>query len=142
MKQLEEGTPWYGKPRNPAWIYCDEPSLTKQSEQQSTDVNIIVATFTKTGQLPAIPDGLYLDVTSMGDYRTALDQVRAANEFFMNLPASTRALFDNDAAAFLDACADPTREEELKKLGFQRELTTPPAAPATPADSKPTAPTG
>ena len=40
-------------------LYCDDPSLTRQSEADATDINKIVALFDKTGMMPQVPPGLY-----------------------------------------------------------------------------------
>ena len=74
-------------------LYCDDPSLTRQSEADSCDINKIVSMYDKTGSFPQVPNGLYLDVTQIPDYRTAWDQINQANAFFNSLSAATRARF-------------------------------------------------
>lgn len=94
------------------------PSLTRQSEKDACDINRIVARFEKTGILPSLGSGFYADVSGMTDYREALDQVRRGQEVFMSLDAATRAMFENDAAQFLDFVIDPANREELEKMGL------------------------
>lgn len=116
------------------------PSKTRQSEAADADINVIMARYEKTGRLP-LGDGRdpqYLDVSELGDYRTVLDQVRAAEAVFMQFPAKVRAEFDNDPAAFLDFVVDPANEEEVRKMGLKG-----PGEPSEPrSDGEPTGDTG
>lgn len=106
---------------------------TRVSEQDSVDVNKIVARYEKTGVLPVEGrEAFYADVSNMGDYRTALEQVRMADEAFMQLPAALRARFDNDAAAFLDFTSDPANRAEMAELGLIEPLESPADVPASP----------
>lgn len=98
-----------------------EPSLTRQSEKDSCDINKIVNTYRQTGRLPQLRQGLYADISQMGDYREALEQVRTADEMFYQLPSDLRLHFDNDPAVFLDFVSDPENIDEMKQLGFELE---------------------
>lgn len=96
-----------------------EKSRTRQSEAAACDINNIMRRYEQTGVLPV--DGreaFYADVSQMGDYRTALEQVRLANEAFLELPAGLRRRFDNDPAAFLDFTSDPANRKEMQELGL------------------------
>lgn len=100
-------------------LECLDKSLTRQSEAAAADINNIMKQYDKTGMLPQVSvEGLFADVSAMPDYRTALDGVRVANEYFMQLPALVRAQFDNDAAKFLDFAIDPANKPELIKMGL------------------------
>lgn len=103
----------------------DDPSLTRQEFKDECDLAKIIARFSQS------PEGLealalargYLearfdDVSDVVDYRTALDQVRAADEAFMRLAPEVRSRFDNDAAKFLDFVDDPKNLDELRKMGL------------------------
>ena len=95
------------------------PSMTVQSETESTDVNKIVARFEVTHVLPvANRDGVFADVSGMTDFRAALEQVRVANDFFMSLPAAVRARFENDPAEFVDFVSNPANKPEMITLGL------------------------
>lgn len=97
----------------------DMPSLTRQSEAAECDVNFIIERAQKTGFLPGTPGvGAFADVSEMGDYRTALEQVRTANDMFMALPAQIRAHFNNDPAEFLDFCSNKENLEAGRELGI------------------------
>lgn len=115
-------------------------SMTRESEAAACDVNAIVARAQMNGFLPGDPGrGVFADVSEMGDYRSALQQVQAAEEMFMQLPAKVRAEFDNDPAAFLDFCSDPANLEKGRQLGlFPKEEV--PLAPPVAAPQAPVAP--
>ncbi len=118
-------------------------SLTRQSEAADTNINTIMRRYETTGVLPtAGREGFYADVSEMGDYRTALEQVRRADEAFMQLPAHVRARFDNDAALFLDFTSDPANKDEMREMGLieknpadEPRVVATPAVPAVPAVS-------
>jgi len=92
---------------------------TKQEFKHECDVNTIIRRFVRDGFLVHMAKGTpkFLDVSEIGDYRTAIDQVRAAEEYFGNLPAKVRAKFGNDAARFLDEAGKLSRDE-LRELGL------------------------
>lgn len=100
-------------------LVCKEKTRTRQSEKKDCDINVIMARFEKTGVLPVDSRPMFFaDVSEVGDYRTALDRVRQADEFFMSLPAAVRSRFANDAAEFLDFVSDPSNADELVKMGL------------------------
>lgn len=102
---------------NPVEIYPGR-SKTIQADLDSTDINKIVERFAKQGIVPlANREGAYLDVTEVPDYRGAAEQVRLANEYFERLPASSRAIFHNSPAEFMDAVKDDSRIDDLLKAG-------------------------
>lgn len=95
------------------------PMVTRQSERDSCDINILMARYEKTGQLPlAFREAIYADVSQIGDLRESLEQVQLAEEAFAALPAALRGRFSNDPIAFVDFCADPKNEEEMISLGL------------------------
>lgn len=124
----------YGKPR--LIVDCSkQPSLTRQSEKDNCDINLIVKRYAETGIMPSnLTPGMYADVSQIGDYRTALHTVMEADRMFQQLPAHIRAAFDNDAATFLDAFNDETNRPRLEELGLLPKTettvdeTTPPAS--------------
>lgn len=94
-------------------------SRTKQEFKDECDVNNIIRRFHKENLVRHLARGVprYLDVSEIGDFRTAVDQVRAATEFFEGLPAKVRAKFENNPALFLDQAGRLSREE-LRELGL------------------------
>jgi len=101
--------------------FCDKgPSRTKQSFKDECDINRIMKRWQKTAVLEHVRDGMpsYGDFTNATDYKTAADQVKAANEAFMQMPANVRQRVDNSPAKFLDFIGDPENRSELVELGL------------------------
>lgn len=116
-----------------------EPTKTRQSEKDSADINVIVKRFAAQGviSLNSKP-GLFLDVSEMGDYREAVEQVRQADEFFMQLSSAVRKRFDNDPAVFLDFVSNPENRDEMAKLGLLGDV----PVPEVPVEASPEAAKG
>lgn len=114
-------------------LECKDPSLTKQSFADESDINNIMKRFEKTGVLPDLQNitGIYADVSDVPDFQTALAIVDKGNSLFMQLPASIRSRFQNDPALFLDFVSNPANRDDLVEMGL---IESPPATPpATPA---------
>lgn len=101
-------------------LLCEDPSLTKQSEAASCDINKIMAKYERSGILQHVNanEAFYADVSNVPDYQAALEVVRKADDLFMSLPADIRARFDNDPAEYLKFVGDPANKELMGKLGM------------------------
>lgn len=113
-------------------LFCEDPSLTIQSQRDEADINKIVRDFGVTGRLPAsarVPE--YGDFTGISDYRSAVEAVRAAEDSFMELPSAVRSEFQNDPGAFADFCLDPSNLPKLREWGLAPTPAAPPEKPAT-----------
>lgn len=100
-------------------LFCPEPTLTQQNTADQTDINFIVATFAKTGLLPnAIQPPTYGDFTGVSDFREAMELVQQGKDAFNQLPADTRAYFNNDPANFLDFVESGPDKAILDDLGL------------------------
>lgn len=97
-----------------------KPSLTKQADLESCDINRIVNKFMRTGVVDHLNNKQlrYLDCVNVTNYNDAINIVRNAQEIFDALPAAVRRRFDNDPALFLSAFEDPDMREELSELGL------------------------
>lgn len=104
---------------NESGLACEEPTLAQQQFKDETDINNILRQFNITGQLPesTLPPK-YGDFSGISDYKTALDRVIAADEEFMNLPATLRARFNNDAAELIEFLNNDQNRLEAEKLGL------------------------
>lgn len=100
-------------------IRFDEPSLTKQSDRDSVDLNSIVAKYLRTGEAPGMK-GLpaYGDYSASTTLHDSMNIVRDAEAAFASLPAEVRDACNNDPGALLDLVADPARQEEAIALGL------------------------
>lgn len=118
---------------------CRQPSMTRQSEAEGADINVIMKRYEKTGLLPQVTqEALFLDVSEMPDYRTALGLVAEVDRVFRELPAEKRALFRNDTAEFMDFASDPANRGRMVELG----LLPAPEVPPVVAEAAPEAPAG
>lgn len=100
-------------------LKCEDPSLTQQQFKEETDINYIVDTYTRTGVLPhTIGTPQFGDFTGAQDYHSSVNQVIAAQQSFMALPAQLRSRFDNDPGQLLDFLADGDNRDEAIKLGL------------------------
>lgn len=113
-----------------------EPSLTKQEFKTDCDINHIINRYDNTGLIAHLNRAAarFLDVTQVTDYHDALNQVKAAEDAFMELPAKARAVFQNDPARFLDAAHDPEKRELLVRAGLVKEEASSPSPVSAPAE--------
>lgn len=120
-------------------VFPPNSRWTKQSFKDECDINTIMARYMSTGELPDISSVApqYLDVTSGFDFQSMNDQVVEAKNLFSQLPSALRSRFANDPGAFLDYCADPENEPEMRKLGLLQGARG--AGPGAPISSAPSA---
>lgn len=94
-------------------------SRAKQSFKAQCDINTIMKKYEKTGLIDHVKTGgTYGDFTQVTDYHTALNQIQAAEEAFMTLPASLRGRFENDPAQLISFLEDPKNKKEAISLGL------------------------
>lgn len=101
-------------------LACDPAEgVTQQQFKEETDINTIVERFGLTG---SVPENLRVpvsgDFTSVGDFHSAMNVVRAAQESFMELPGDLRFRFNNDPGRFLDFVYNEANRDEAIKLGL------------------------
>lgn len=112
-------------------VECQEASLTVQSSKDECDINNIVNKLLRSGEpLPELR-GVYADLSGMPDLQSALDQVVAADEAFMALPARVRTFFDNDPVKLVAFAQDPANLPKAIELGLaEPKASLPPSQPA------------
>lgn len=100
-------------------LKCEDPSLTKQSFLEESDINTIVRKFGVTGDMPSnVRMPTYGDFTTVHDFKSAMDSIALANESFDQMPAEVRARFHNDPQEFLQFCSDENNRQEAERLGL------------------------
>ena len=100
-------------------LECKDPSLAQQHMKDECDINVIVERFGVTGIMPVTPiEASYGDFSGVGDYHTALNKIRAADEAFMALPAKIRARFDHDPNALLNFLQNAENRDEAIQIGL------------------------
>jgi len=93
--------------------------MTRQEFKAECDINNIMRRYARDAFLTHVSgaEPRYLDVSEVTDFRTAIEQVRAAEEYFEGLPAKVRAKFGNDPVRYLDEAGSLSRKE-LMELGL------------------------
>lgn len=97
------------------------PDMAKGWFKDECDINRIMARARRDRMVPThLMRGQprFMDVSEVGDYRSALEHLRRTDEYFRALPAKVREAFDNDPAIFLDAMDSPEGRERLVKAGL------------------------
>ena len=100
-------------------LECKDPSLAQQHMNDECDINVLVERFGVTGSMPVAPiEPSYGDFSGVGDYHTALNKIKAADEAFMALPAKIRAKFDHDPNALLNYLQNEENRDEAIQIGL------------------------
>lgn len=96
------------------------PSLTRQEFAEDCDINAIMARYEKTGVVSHVNQRqpLYLDLSAVPDYHTAMIQLDAAEAAFMSLPAKVRREFDNDPGKFVAYAENPDNIARMREWGL------------------------
>lgn len=92
-----------------------EEDRTQQQFKEEADINTIVARV-KRGDVPPFFPGTYGDFSNVPNFHAAMNQVLAARESFMRLPARIRRRFDNSPAELVDFLSDPANLQEAIEL--------------------------
>lgn len=100
-------------------LACKDESLTQQQYLEESNINFIAHRFGLTGELPTPRDfsAIQGDFEDF-DLQTALNQIRRAEETFMEYPATLRAQFDNDPRKFVEFFQDPDNTQKAVKMGL------------------------
>ena len=80
-----------------------EDAVTQRCFKDECDINILLAKFAVTGQLPEnvrVPQ--YVDFEEAFDFQSSMNVIRAAEEAFNAMPAEVRDRFQNDPGRFLE----------------------------------------
>lgn len=106
-------------------LYCKDPSLAQQHQEQEANINNIVERFGITGKLPEIPLPPLLDeFQDIFDFQSAMNAMAAAKQSFQALAPEVRDAFHNDPHRFVsqvDAMLQETDPaEKNRNLGILR----------------------
>lgn len=98
------------------------PSLTQQSEKDSTDINLIVKQYCECGVCPScnVHQPLSEDMLAMSTqtFQEVMQQQAQLISAFNELPANVRKKFDYNPLKMLEFVEDPNNKEECVKLGL------------------------
>lgn len=114
------------------------PSKTDQSWRDDTDVNQILAKFHKTGQITHLAKikGSYGDVSDVPDLDLAMQQIKDAEDAFMDLSAVVRKRFANSPSNMIEFLQDPKNNKEAIELGLKTGPELPIVNTPTPSKEK------
>ena len=104
---------------NDTALDCGDESVTQQCFKDECDINILLAKFAVTGQLPdnvRVPQ--YVDFEETFDFQSSMNVIRAAEEAFAAMPADVRDRFQNDPGRFLEFANDASNYDEALKMGL------------------------
>uniref|UniRef100_A0AAU8B8T8 Internal scaffolding protein n=1 Tax=Dulem virus 100 TaxID=3145577 RepID=A0AAU8B8T8_9VIRU len=112
-------------------LRCEDGTRTQQQFKDECDINTILERFAITGQLP---NDLRVPITDefddITDYHSAINKLIEADNAFMQMPATIRERFGNDAGAFVNYVSDPANLEQCREWG----LAAPKPAPQAPIE--------
>lgn len=97
--------------------------MTKQAFKDETDINLVVKRHAQTGVWDHLNTRQphYGDFTMATDLQTAIERVNAAEDDFMSLPASVRAVCDNDPVGLLQLLSSEEGAQALFDAGLPLE---------------------
>lgn len=108
-----------------------DETIVEQHHEESTNINKIIARYRNTGMLPrSAQQGVYMDVSEVGDFMDTRLQMAAALERFNNLPPNIRDEFA-DAGEFMEYV------ERQQKLADQAAKEAAPGAAEKPVEAPP-----
>lgn len=111
-------------PRTPVALdFPPNSDYTKQEFKNECDINIIMAQYQYTGEIPNLNahPGVYQDCTGL-DYMEHMNKIVEANNLFAEMPSKIRNRFNNDPAAFLDFVNDENNIPEMRTLGLLKPI--------------------
>jgi len=101
----------------------DSRSVTNQSDKDSTDINIIMKRYEKTGLITDLLGNQrtphYGDFSEVGDFHQLQNTLAKVTQAFSVLPAEVRSKFNNDPAEIIEFLNDENNDAEALKLGLK-----------------------
>lgn len=98
-------------------------SRTKQSFREESEINNIMARYTKTGIIDHFSKhGEEYGFASSVVFHEAMNVVTKADQMFDALPAAIRRRFNGDPGDFLEFVQNPENREELVELGLAKPV--------------------
>lgn len=97
------------------------PSMTRQADAESADINVIMRRYSSTGVFPLFGNSVprYGDFYGVSDYHSEVNRVMEAEAQFSALPPELRAECSNDVGVFLEKCSTSAGLERMLELGLE-----------------------
>lgn len=105
-------------------------SLCHQEYLDETNIDVILKRVGAGDTTHLHQNGVFADVSTLGDFAQSMEVVRKANEDFMALPSKIRDRFGNDPSALVAFLQDSSNDAEAIRLGLKVKV----EAPRTLAD--------
>lgn len=112
------------KRHNRVSITFTQPSRTKQSFREETNINSIMARYEKSGQMPQLNQNIasYGDFSHSDSYQESVTKIRDAHELFESMPSQVRAHFENSPEIFLEYASNIDNIDTLRQMGLAEPL--------------------
>jgi len=123
---IKSSTPFqtaYSQKLSEPVFFPEVSPVTKQSFKDECDINVLMARYESTGQLPNLNEVApqYLDCTGQ-EFNEHMNFIAGAKSLFAELPARIRSRFENDPAQFLDFCSAEKNRPELAEMGLLKPV--------------------
>lgn len=104
---------------NPLTI-CEEESLCEQHHAIDCDIANIMRKHSAGDMLAHVKNVKlqFGDFTEINEYDDALNTIAKSREAFEALPSKVREAFGNNPGLFVEAVTDPSRRDDLVRLGL------------------------
>lgn len=127
---------YFERPPSPGLDCSSDPSRTKQSFAEESDINFIMARYLETGQLDPLVvqqrEAAFGDFSDGLDFMGAMNRVVEGQAAFGTLSSKVRDRFGNDPVLLLEFLGDPANRAEAESLGLvQKPAAEPAAAPVS-----------
>lgn len=127
---------YFERPPSPGLDCSLDPSRTKQSFAEESDINFIMARYMETGQLDPLVvqqrEAAFGDFSDGLDFMGAMNRVVEGQAAFGTLSSKVRDRFGNDPVLLLEFLSDPANRAEAESLGLvQKPAAEPAAAPVS-----------
>lgn len=101
----------------------------KQEFKDECDINYIMDSYKSVGTINgvAMKQGVYADLSGIGDLHEIMNQVKSAEVGFMSLSSKVRKRFANDPINLIEFLKDPNNKEEAIALGLVEQKEAPQA---------------
>lgn len=122
-------------------LRCQDKTLAQQQFKDQCDINLLMARYLESGELPQVTEGLtYGNFEGIFDFQSAMNAVRTAEGLFSQFPARIKNRFDNDPQKMLDFLAQDENRDEAEFLGLlKKEMPNETPISGSPDQTKPQA---
>lgn len=109
--------------RKHAISFKDCKRLTESQHKDKCDIRRIVKSASRQGFVDHLNRNAATagDLSSIPDFKVAMDKIAAAKSAFYELPSAIRAKFHNDPRYYVEFCSNADNLPELRRLGLALE---------------------